>query len=209
MLRWMSVLIVVAIAQVGCASAEPLQRDASGRDGAIAEHGGVSVTTWAWAPEPHKPAAPLAVEVRIDNGSGRSLRVDYDRIWLAQPNEETSATGRGSAGDLVYRPMEPPIPQSVRRAIPPRESLAGVWPGPFADSTPYQLEPRTPDAPQESDRVPLREQLLPDGETTDGFVFFADYPAILTRMDLVLEVEDADTNTVIGRVRVPLYLGDI
>jgi hypothetical protein len=168
---------------------------------AVEESAGVVITMKAWPDLVRPHLGPIALELWIENQSGRPLAVSADLLSLASAGDPTAP---GLA------PIPAPVPRRVLEApAPPGLERRGgeIWPSPFSTEpgvSPSRNGQPTPNPPPRFRRDALEELRLEDGQETRGFVFFERPKEPTISMELRIELVDDDTGDRFGLVRVPV-----
>lgn len=153
------------------------------------------------------------VRVRLENGSGRPLRVTYGAFTLGRPDGFRAA----ALPPLQVAAQNPvAVPQPAFAAggflVAPWHARyypsLGVWSGPMAFDAPYYDRwygswPSAPDA--EVLRQALPEGVLQPGGHAQGFLYFREVPRG-TAVEFLAAFVDAGTGQTFGTIAIPFLV---
>lgn len=220
----------LAAAAVLCACGGPAQlRPAPGARlvegpglAVAASDGGVELTAQvqAWDANPsdlEQVMSPLRVEIR--NGSGRPLRIRHQDFALVEA-DGTRLTGIPpyNIDEQVVRTITPAYPFERFYLAPYLDDFyeMEVWADPFLYDEVYydrvypfwsSIQARVELPTDQMVELALPEGVLEPGGTVAGFLYFEDVEDDVGGARFQVELEDARTGELFGRIEIPFVVG--
>ncbi len=209
-----SVLGTLCIAALATAESEVAAASA-----AVAEGIRVEAEIGAWPVDDPLEDGITPVKVRIENRSGRSLKLRFRELTLVgSPDERRYAALPlhdvllGRSGVRVEEPESPRV--SFRIAPGYREIFPGsvAFPGHFAEERDYGRYHREHWDPARKPTLQMFERLLPEGVLgagglIAGFLYFQEVDPWDPELRLEVSLVDADSSETFGTVVLPLKGG--